>query len=300
METINKNGNEYVLVSNSDHLKELLDHIVSLIPFAAKFKFSDRELFVTLLESLEINYTNFTKKYYHYDPLKKLHISESEHSYVWISTAGLVAKGKTTTNRTVDSCLSQYLVLSLLFKKAIELAKDERVYNVDSNCSQQLTELSPAIYHNMTFYIEVFCKAYLSLTDTKFPFTHSLPLLYKKTVEVMVNKKHDDSLFQILVLDRIYNFVEHIDTMPIGFKEQNIKYNDNLSDDSVILFDYNVLMEMTSILELSIDFISEYFYRGDKTHYLETNVFERMLNKADTEDKKKRIQEMYPHLVKRK
>lgn len=297
MESINENGKEYILISKPDHLDELLSRISSRKPFADQFKFSDRDFFFTLLEFLEINYEDFIQKYFYYNPIKKLHIAESEYGHIWISTSGLVAKGKTTTNRNVNSCLSQYLVLTLLFKKAIELVKDERVYDIDSNCSEQLTELSPAIYHNLTFYIEVFCKAYLSLTETTFPYTHSLPLLYKKTGEVMLSKKHNDSLFQILVLDPLYNFVDHIDKMPIGFKEHNIKYDDNFSDDTVILFDYSGLMEMTSILELSVDFISEYFYMGSKTHYLETNVYQRMLNKADTEDKKKRIKELYPHLA---
>ena len=297
METIFENGEEFILVSNLNHLKELQDRIASLKPFAEKFKFSNRDIFIDLLESLQIDYVSFSKKYFHYNEHKKLHISESERGYVWISTAGLVARGKTTKNPIVNSCLSQYLVLSLLFKKAIDLAKDEGTYDVDSNLSEQLTELSPAIYHNLTFYIEIFCKAYLSLTETKFPFTHSLPLLYKATVDIMVSKKHDDSLFQILVLERLYNFVEHIDTMPEGFKEHNIKYNDNLSDDSVILFDENGLKAMTSILELSIDFILDYFYMGAETHYLKTNVFQRMMENADTEDKKRKIKELYPHLA---
>jgi hypothetical protein len=297
METITEDGIEYILVSNSDHLKELLDGINSNKLFADKFKFPDEDLFISMLKSLSINYKKFTKKYFHYDPVKKLHVAQSEHGYVWISTAGLVARGTTTNNRVVNSCLSQYLVVSLLIDKAIELSKSERVYDVDSNYSKQLTKLSPALYHNLAFYIEVFCKAYLSLTSTKFPFTHRLPLLYQKTVEVMNANRHNDSLFQILVLERLYNFVAHIENMPKEFKEHNIKYNDNLTDDSVILFDLDGLNAMKSILELSIDFISDYFYMGTKTHYLETNVYQRMLERADTEEKKNRIREMYPHLA---
>lgn len=113
----------------------------------------------------------------------------------------------------------------------------------------------------------------------------------------MVANKHNDSLFQILVLERIYNFVSHIESMPKEFKEHNIKYNDNLTDDSVILFDLDGLNSMKAILELSIDFISDYFYMGTKTHYLETNVFQRMLDRADTEEKKNQIKELYPHLA---
>jgi len=218
------------------------------------------------------------------------------NDYIWISTVGLVANGKSTTNSMVNSCLSQYLVLSLLFEKAIELINDESIYDIDSYSSGKLTELSPAIYHNLIFYIEVFCKAYLSLTKTEFPFTHSLPLLYKKTVKTMNSNKHNDSLFQILILDRIYNFVNHIENMPKGFKEHNIKYNDNYLDNTVFLYDNDGLIEMSYILEYSNDFIYEYYYLGNKNYYLKTDIYQRMLEKAETEDKKNRIKEMYSHL----
>ena len=134
------------------------------------------------------------------------------------------------------------------------------------------------------------------MTDSVVPRTHNLSVLYQKTVEVMVNKKHNDSLFQILVLDPLYNFIDHIEKIPGGFKEQFIKYDDNPLDDTVILFDVGGLVEMTHILELSVDFISDYFYTGTESHYLETNLFKRLLELADTEEKKKKIREMYPHL----
>jgi len=300
MEFVSENGKKYVLVSSQNHLDELQERFSQNNPFADKFKFSEQSFFIDLLESLGISHKDFTKKYYYYDPSRKLHISESEFGYVWISTAGLVAKSKPSTNRALNSCLAQYLVISLLFKKAIEVVKDERVYDIDSYSSGQLNELSPAIFHNLTFYIEVFCKAYLSLTKVEVPHSHSLTLLYDKTVDAMVNNKHDDSLFQILVLDPLYKFVKHIDEIPGNFKEQFIKYDDNLLDDSVILFDYTGLVEMTSILELSVDFISAYYYEGTKTYYIESDIYKRMIDKAETEEKKKKIREMYPHLAGKK
>ncbi|MDM1046533.1 hypothetical protein HX004_17055 [Myroides sp. 1354] len=300
MEIFIENDKEYILVANKNHLNELFEEITNLKPFADKFKFTDINLFIKLIELLEIDYDEFTQKYFYYDSLKKLHISQSMNDYIWISTVGLVANGKSTTNSMVNSCLSQYLVLSLLFEEAIELTNDESVYNIDSYNSGRLTELTPAIYHNLIFYIEVFCKAYLSLTKTEFPFTHSLPLLYKQTVETMNNNSHNDSLFQILILDKIYNFVNHIENMPKGFKEHNIKYNDNYLDDTIFLCDNNGLIELYYILEYTNDFISEYYYMGNKNYYLKTDIYQRMLKKADTEDKKNRIKEMYPHLGSKK
>jgi len=297
MEFITKNGEEYILISSQSHLDELRKKISQTKPFANMFKFSERGFFIDFLKSLEISHKDFTKKYFYFDSIRKLHISESEFGYIWISTAGLVPKNKPSSNRAVNSCLTQYLVISLLFKKAVEIVKDESVYDIDSYSSGLLSKLSPAIFHNLTFYIEVFCKAYLSLTNTEAPHSHSLSLLYNKTVDIMINNKHDNSLFQILVLEPLYKFVNHISEIPGNFKEQFIKYDDNMLDDTVILFDYASLSEMIIILELSVDFISEYYYEGTKTHYLESNVYQRMMDKADTEEKKRKIREMYPHLA---
>jgi hypothetical protein len=297
MELITEKGEEYILISKQSNLDELVNQFTKENQFANQFKFSDRKLFISLLESLNISYEDFSEKFYYHNATRKIHISESQFGHIWISTYGLIAKNKATTNRAVNSCLSQYTVISLLFKKAIEVVEDERVYDIDSYSFGLLKELSPAIFHNLTFYVEVFCKAYLSLTGTKAPHSHKLPLLYKKTVETMISKKHNDSLFQILVLDPLYKFVDHIDKIPGDFKEHFIKYDDNPLDDTIILFEPAGLNEMTIILELSIDFITDYYHLDTKTHYLESNVYQRMLDRADTEEKKNRIQQLYPHLA---
>lgn len=300
MEFITKKGEQYILVSNDSQLEELINRISQHESFAYLFKFSERRFFITLLESLKISYDDFEIKYFHYDARRKLHISESEFGYVWISTHGLVARKKATTNRPVNSCLNQYTVISLLVKKAIEVVKDEKVFDIDSNKFELLSELSPAIFHNMTFYIEVFCKAYLSLSGAEVPRSHKLQMIYQKTVEAMVSNGHDDSLFQILVLDPLYRVVDHVGQIPGDFKEQFIKYDDNPQDDTVILFELAALSEMSTQLELSVDFIADYFYTGTESHYLKSNLYQRLLDKADTEEKKKRIRELYPHLAKKK
>lgn len=300
MEFITDKREKYIIISNSTQLDELIIRFSEPEPFAYLFKFSERDFFIDLLTALKISYEDFEVKYYHYDASRKLHISESEFGYVWISTSGLIARKKATSNRSVNSCLTQYKVIQLLLKEAIEVIKDEKVYDIDSHKFEIINDLSPAIFHNMTFYIEVFCKAYLSLTGTQLPPSHKLKFIYQKTVEVMVNNNHDDSLFQILVLDPLYKVVDHINQIPGGFKEQFIKYDDNPQDDTVILFELGALTEMTMLLELSIDFITDYFYTGSESHYLETNVYQRMLDKADTEEKKNRISALYPHLAKKK
>lgn len=298
MEFITEKGEEFILVSDHTHLEVLITRITEGEQFACQFKFSKRDFFITLLESLRINYEDFTTKYYHFDANKKLHIGESEFGYVWISTVGLIAKNKSTTNRAVNSCLNQLTVISMLLKESIEVVQDERVYDIDSYNFGLLSNLSPAIYHNLAFYVEVFCKAYLSLTGTQAPHSHKLSLIYQKTVEAMISNSHNDSLFQILVLDPLYNFVDHLGKIPGDFKEHFIKYDDNPQDNTVILFEVPRLIEMTYLLELTADFISDYYYMGADTHYLRSNVYQRMLDNADTEEKKARIQALYPHLAK--
>lgn len=297
MEFISEKDEEYVLISSQLNVEEIANRVAKQEQFAYQFKFSQRELFIALLELLGINYERVTLKYFHYDASKKLHISESEFGYVWISTVGLIAKNKSTKNPAVNSCLNQHTVISLLLEKAIEVVKDEKVYDVDSYKAGLLSKLSPAIYYNVVFYIEVFCKAYLSLAGVKASHSHKLQSIYQKTVEVMVSKKHNNSFFQILVLEPLYKFVDHVSKIPGKFKEQFIKYDDNPQDDTVIIFDLIGLQEMKSLLEQSVDFITEYYYMGTETHFLKSNLYQRLLDKAETEEKKNRIKDLYSHLV---
>lgn len=300
MKLITEDGEKYLLVSNQSNVEEIVNRINEREPFAHQFKFSEEKLFCELLESIKVNYEDFSTQYFYYDGKHKLHISQSEFGYVWISNMGLVPNKRASENRAVNSCLTQYTVISLLLDKAIEVINDERVYDIDSRSFGHLSKLSPAIYQNFIFYIEVFCKAYLSITGIppRPKPTHKLSSIYQETIDVMTNQNHNDSLFQVLVLDPLYQFVEHIHKIPGVFKEQYIKYDDNLQDDTVILFDVSALNEMKSLLELSSDFIEDYFYLGTDTHYLKTNLYQRLLEKADTEEKKKRVKDLYPHLEK--
>lgn len=297
MEFITDKDDEYALISKQSDLDELINRFNQQELFAFQFKFSERDYFISLLESLKINYEDFTKNYFYYDSARKLHISESEFGYVWISTYGLVAKNKATTNRAVNSCVNQYTVVALLLEKAIAVVQNEKVYDIDSYGFGYLSKLSPALFHNLIFYVEVFCKAYLSLNDVEAPHTHKLSLIYKKTLETMISKNHNNSLFQALILDQLYKLVAHVDSIPGDFKEHFIKYDDNPLDDTTIIFQPKDIIEMMNVLELSNDFITDYFYIGTKTHYLKSGLYEKMLDKSETEEKKKKIKEMYSHLA---
>lgn len=71
----------------------------------------------------------------------------------------------------------------------------------------------------------------------------------------MKEKKHHNSLFQVRILEPLYKYVEDTDSIPGNFKEQFVKYDDNLEDDTVIIFQPEFFLINQGIFELSIDFI---------------------------------------------
>lgn len=77
MNVISDGEDKFILISKQSHLDELLNRFSQKEFLAFQFKFSEREFFITLLKSLEIRYEDFTKKYFYYDEIRKLHISES-------------------------------------------------------------------------------------------------------------------------------------------------------------------------------------------------------------------------------
>ena len=283
---------KYDWISNDAQLIDLIDQINGKQLFGKQFKFSERDLFLTLLDKLEIDYEDFKKNYFYFDYTRNLHIAESQFKYVWISTHGLIANNKATSNKAVNSCINQYTVISILMERAIEVSQSESVYDIDSYDFSYLSKLSPALFHNIIFYIEVFCKAYLSLNNIKLLNTHKLSLIYSKTVETMNSKKHNNSLFQVRILDPLFKFVDHINS----FKEQFVKYNDNPDDDTVIIFQTGRLHDVMTIFELSNDFILDYFYMGEETFYLKSGLYQKLLDKAETEEAKNKIRNMYSHL----
>lgn len=293
---MNKND-KYIYISRQTDLDNLIERIDKGLLFAEEFKITERGYLTALLKSLDIDYNEFTKKYYYYDKDRHLHISESEFGYVWISTYGLIPKDKSTSNKEVNACVNQYTVISLLLDKAIEIIDSEKVYDVDGYNFGVLSELSPALFHNLLFYVEVFCNAYLSLCDNVSPHTHKLSEVYSKLIDRMFTKEHNDSLFQVRIVDPLAKIVEHVTAIPGNFKEQFVKYDNNPEDTTVVIFQPESLNEIKVIIDLSNDFIKDYFYKGSKTHYLKSGFYQRVLDNAKTEDQKKKIRDMYEHLI---
>lgn len=294
---MDEDNKKFTTISTQDDLGCLIRRIENGSLFANSFKFEDRDYFNSLLEYLNVEDEQFREKYFHFDKSRNLHISESEFEYVWISTYGLIAKDKETNNNLVNACVNQYTVLSLLIDKAIEVAGSESVYDVDGYNFGYLSRLSPALFHNILFYIEVFGKAYLTLSGTKVPHTHELSKIYSLVTKTMFEKKHNDSLFQALVVDEFEKIIEYIASIPGGFKEHFVKYDDNSGDNTVILFDLEYLIGIRNTVDISNDLIYSYYHEGEKALDLKSGLFKRLIGKAKTEDEKERIGKAYSHLA---
>ncbi|WP_029295702.1 hypothetical protein [Chryseobacterium hispalense] len=292
-----ENGDQLITISTDADLNYLINRINTEERFAHKFKFTIRDYFIKFLTSINVDHQEFFTKYYYYDRSRTLHISESEFGYIWISTYGLIAKNKTTENSMVNSCAIQYTVISLLLNRAIEISENERIYDIDSYNFGHLSELTPALFQNIIFYIEVFCKSYLTLNNVNPPFTHKLTLIFSRLIKVMFDKQQNDSLFQVRIIDQIFKIVEYINTIPGNFKEQFVKYDDNPEDNTIIIFHPDQFVEIRNIFELCHDFIMDFYYTGSSTNYLNNGIFQKIIDNAKNEEEKSKIKIMYGHLL---
>jgi hypothetical protein len=293
-----ESNDEIKHINNSEDLECLIKQIANDSHFAMSFKFCEYKLFQQLLNRLGIDYAEFKKTYFYFDNSRNLHISESEFKYVWISTLGLVAKGKSTRNQFVNSCTTQYTVISLLIEKSIEVCENQKVYDIDGYNFGQLNELTPALFHNLLFYLEIFGKAYLSLTKTDVPRTHRLATIYDLVTKTMYSNNHNNSLFQVQLIDEIIRIVKYVSAIPGRVKEEYIKYDDNPNDSTVIIFNSGWFRSLQQTLVLCHDFIYDFYREGNNSLSLKTGLLERLLEKCKTEDEKKNITKMYGHLLK--
>lgn len=288
---------EYISISSDEDLNYLLHRIEHGPLFAECFRFDTRELFWELLHRLDISRDDFESEYFYFDESRDLHISESEFDYVWISTYGLIAKGKATENKHVNACMNQYTVVSLLFEKAEEICATSNAYDVDGYNFGYLSELTPALFHNILFYIEVFAKAYLAFCGVRFPHKHGLSELFKIVNRTMYEKGHNDTLFQAHIITEFERVVEYIKSIPGDFKEHFVKYDDNSEDGIVIRFNRGALDGIKNIVDLSNDFINSTYYDSDDVMYLKSGLLERLLEKAENEEDRTRITDMYGYMV---
>ena len=289
---------EIIIIDSQEKMNFLINRIQNKELISSKFKFTEDLYYYQLFEFLEIDIEKYFEKYYFYDESKNLHISDSEQGYTWISTYGLISSGKATKDKMLNACINQYTVLDLLLKKAIEICNEETVYNVDSYYFGYLKEITPALFNSVLFYIEVFGKAYLSISNVSIPHTHDLTTLYKVVLENIKKKGHQDTSFYAIIITEFLKNIEYIKTIPGDFKEHFVKYDDNSKDRTVIQFEIKSLKDIYWIMNISQEFINSYYYHsGDDVMYLKPGLYQKLLKMCETEDDKHRIIERYSYLV---
>lgn len=292
-----ENNGEQVHIKTEEDLKYLVHKYKYGEPMAFAFVFDNDELYTRFFAEIGINLDLFLENHYFYDPERNIHISESEFGYVWISTMGLVAKSKITGNKYVNACYGQKIVLTELLNKAITICANESVYDVDSYAYSEIEQLTPTLFHNSLFFFETVMKAYLSLCEKTVPFTHKLEDLLILLKQTMFEMGHNNTMFHAHVVPMIEELVNHINRIPGKFKEEYVKYDDNPQDITVILFDINHLNNMRNEVEFIHDIIFGLYYDINDQLYLRPNLYDRLLQKSETEEAKNRIRTTYGFLL---
>lgn len=281
-------------ITNDDELDLLISRFTSGPSFGTAFEFSDDALFVRFLAAANISTEEFSQKYYIFDKERNIHISQSENGYVWISNMGLIAAPRLAKNNFVKACSGQKIVLEHLLKDALVLCGDESTYDIDSYNNGHIESLSHALYSGFAFYMELFSKAYLSICQVDPPHTHKLEPLLQSVKQTMCRRDQSNTLFHALVIPMLERTVNHIKTIPGKFSEAYIKYDDNLTDQTVIIFDVDLLKDMLDFITVSYDTIMDLFYGPDL--YFETGLYQRLLQKCETDEDRNRIAKNYSFL----
>ena len=68
-------------------------------------------------------------------------------------------------------------------------------------------------------------------------------------------------------------------------------------DNTVILFDLEYLIGIRNTIDISNDFIYNYYREGEKDLNFESGLFEKLIGKAKNESAKARVVKVYSHLV---
>ena len=287
-----------IAISNESDLQYLIDRYRNGPAFAKAFVFEDEGLYIEFFKKVDISLELFQSKYYYFDKEKNVHISESEFGFVWISTMGLVATSRVTKNNYVNAFLSQVPILIQLLDEVIEVCNDDTVYDIDSYSYGRVEQLTLSLFHNLIFFSETLLKAYISLQGEKVPRTHKLQTLLKSVKDTMFIKKHDNTLFHAYIIPFIEGEVLHISSIPGGFREEYVKYDDNPYDTTLMVFRSDAFAQIRDFVVLSEDIITGIYYDPEERMYLEQGLFERLLEKCETNEARAAIEDVYSFLVK--
>ena len=289
-----------IIIKNDGDLEYLLHRYINGPSFAMAFVFDSDDLYTRFFDGIGVSIEKFQEKYYYFDQEKNVHISESEVGFIWISTMGLVATSRATKNKFVNAFLCQEPILRHLLDEAIEICNDERIYDIDSHPYQMVEERTMALFHNLIFFSEIMLKAYISLQGESVPHTHKLETLLKRTKEVMFKKGHNDTLFHGYIIPMIEGEVLHISSIPGKFKEEYIKYDDNEHDTTLMIFRSDYFIQIRDFVRMSEDIIMSLYYNPDERMYFKQGLYERLLEKCETERAQKAIKMVYKFLVEKK
>lgn len=177
---------------------------------------------------------------------------------------------------------------------AIALCDDESTYDVDSYNNELMESLSQALYSNISFYMELFSKAYLSISGIKPPHTHKLEPLLASVKKVMRKRGHNNTIFHAVVIPILERTVNYLKTIPGEFNEAYIKYDDNSFDQTVIIFNADSLKDILDFIKVSDDIILELYYGSD--FHLKAGLYQRLLKMCKTDEERDRIIKTYGFL----
>lgn len=287
---------ETIHISNLEDLEYLITKFKSRAEFAFSFIFDSDELRVNFFKAINIDLEKFEEKYYYYNVVDNIHISESEDGYIWISTMGLVARASVTKNHFLNSYYAQKEELLSLLNEAISISSNKDVYDIDSYIYSKLEELTPALHHNLLFYFEIMAKVYLNICKEKVPHTHKLKRLLNAVKKTMFANGHNNTWFHAIIITAFEELVLHIDSIPGGFREEYVKYDDNPTDITIVSFNLNTLNEMHKFITESHEIIESLYYEKENSIYFKDGVYEKLLEKCETEDKRKQIEVTYSFL----
>lgn len=288
---------KFEMIDNESILSDLIHSVKVEESFASFFKFSSAEYFDAFLTSIGLSVKEFDEKSWYYDEIRTLHISLSIDDLVWVSTIGLVSARKLTDNSFVNSFEAQALTLESLINTAEELLKDDSVFDVDSNSNEKLSRITPSLFHNIVFFFELFGKSYLSLCKQPIKLTHTLSEIFNLVSKTMFEHEHNNSMFHAIILPRFKIFAEYIQSIPAGFKEQYIKYDENTMDNTVICVSKYNLGDLRNTIGFCRDFIMALYYRPDNCFQTEQGYYSKLLSNCTTPEQVSHVEKDYAFLL---
>lgn len=114
----------------------------------------------------------------------------------------------------------------------------------------------------------------------------------------MFKRKHNDSLFHAKIIKEFDKIVKYVASIPGSFKEEYVKYDDNSGDSTIVIYNLVSIHSFKNTIDMSFDFINDFYYNKNNALYLKTGLLERLLNQSETSSEKKRVLDEYGDMIK--